>query len=186
MNQIGVMRHHMKNIKGHFLECEVNIALKKQKMKNLKRMHEFLKQYLVKWITMLRETKEIKKKKEFAKLFSQLGSIQYDISTWSASNMITKRRNLLITDVFIRKIKNKMQKVKDNFDNIIGTIFIETKNNIEEIFYLFSTIKIVQFQNPYDEFMNCLISMFKQSILTISKDNILTLSNSFNINNTTN
>ena len=59
MNQIGVMRHHMKNIKGHFLECEVNIALKKQKMKNLKRMHEFLKQYLVKWITMLKETKEI-------------------------------------------------------------------------------------------------------------------------------
>ena len=186
MNQIGVMRHHMKNIKGHFLECEVNIALKKQKMKNLKRMHEFLKQYLVKWITMLKQTKEIKKKKEFAKLFSQLGSIQYDISTWSASNMITKRRNLLITDVFIRKIKNKMQKVKDNFDNIIGTIFIETKNNIEEIFYLFSTIKTVQFQNPYDEFMNCLISMFKQSILKISKDNILTLINSFNINNTTN
>lgn len=182
-SEIMEMKKHISLIKTHFLESSVKVALKKQKMNNIKLIYGFLKGSLIKWISLLKETKNIKQKKQFAKLFSQLGSIQYDISTWSTSNNITKRRNLVITDIFIKKIKNKMEKVKNNFENILGSIFIESKSNIDEIFFLFSTIKTVQFQNPYDEFMNCLIKMLKISILNISKNYILPIINQYALDN---
>lgn len=177
VSKIKDMKKHISLIRTHFLESSVKVALKKQKMNNIKLIYGFLKGSLIKWISLLKETKNIKQKKQFAKLFSQLGSIQYDISTWSASNELTKKRNLVITDIFIKKIKNKMEKVKNDFERILGSIFTESKSNIDEIFFLFSTIKIVQFQNPYEEFMNCLIKMLKISILNISKNYILPIIN---------
>lgn len=182
ITQSQCLKAKMNQIRAQYLIVSVKVALKKQKMKNLLKMREFTDNNLNKWLGMLKESKILKKNKYQAQLFNQLGNIKYNISTWATSNPITIKRNLLITDVLLRKIKNKMEKVQINFNAELKSIFLEKKNSIEEIYKLFITLKTVQFQNPYEEFITNLLVTFKLSILSIM-NNCLILNNINSISN---
>lgn len=170
ITQSQLLKEKMNRIKTQYLLVSVKIAMKKQKMKNLIKMREFTNNNLNKWFVALKQTKILKKNKYQAQLFNQLGNIKYSVSTWATSNAITIKRNLLITDVLLTKLKDKMEKVKNNFNDELNTVFLEKKHSIEEIYDLFITLKTFQFQNPFEEFITNMLNTFKLSLLSKMKD----------------
>ena len=167
------LRGKLKTIKDHYLLITLKIAMKKQKMKNLLFVKCFLQNNLFKWMKKLKSTKQLKKKRLFSQLFAKYSEIQNDITKFSSSNELIKRRKILFTNSFLDKITQKMQKVKDGFDEEFQTIFTEKKSDIDDIFNLFKTVRIIQNQEPFEEFIHNLKYFLRDTILKICKEKII-------------
>ena len=167
------LKEKLRKIKEHYLLITLKIAMKKQKMKNLLFVKSFLENNLLKWMKKLKSTKELKKKRLFSQLFAKFSEIQNDITKFTSSNKFIKRRNISLSNAFLDKITQKMQKVKDGFDEEFHTIFIEKKSDIDDIFNLFKTVKIIQNQDPFEEFINNMKYILRDTILKICKEKII-------------
>ena len=175
LDEIKNFREKLNFIKQNYLLCTINIALKKQKMKNLKKVKDFLNIQLKNWVTQLNTTKNIKNQKLFSKLFNNYSTLQNDLILFNKNNEMVKKRGLLIIDTLIQKLTKKMEKVKTKFNEEFNSIFYEKKSDINEIFYLFKIIKIVKDQNPIDEFINNFKLILRNTILETSINNLISL-----------
>ena len=167
------LKEKLKKIKEHYLIITLKIAMRKQKMKNLLFVKSFLENNLLKWMKKLKSTKELKKKRLFSQLFAKFSEIQNDITNFTSNNEFIKRRKFLLSNSFLDKITQKMQKVKDGFDEEFQTIFIEKKSDIDDIFNLFKIVKIIQNQDPFEEFINNMKYILRDTILKICKEKII-------------
>ena len=167
------LKEKLKKIKEHYLIITLKIAMRKQKMKNLLFVKSFLESNLLKWMKKLKSTKELKKKRLFSQLFAKFSEIQNDITNFTSNNEFIKRRKFLLSNSFLDKITQKMQKVKDGFDEEFQTIFIEKKSDIDDIFNLFKIVKIIQNQDPFEEFINNMKYILRDTILKICKEKII-------------
>ena len=132
LDGIKNFKEKLKFIKQHYLFCTINIALKKQKMKNLKKVKDFLNIQLKKWVNQLNTTKNIKNQKLFSKLFNNYSTLQNDLILFNKNSEMVKKRGLLIIDILIQKLTKKMEKVKEKFNEEFNSIFYEKKSDINE------------------------------------------------------
>ena len=110
LDEIKKFREKLNFIKQNYLLCTINIALKKQKMKNLKKVKDFLNIQLKNWVTQLNTTKNIKNQKLFSKLFNNYSTLQNDLILFNKNNEMVKKRGLLIIDTLIQKLTKKWKK----------------------------------------------------------------------------
>ena len=89
------------------------------------------------------------------------------------NNQLIRRRKLLISNSFLDNISHKMEKMKETFNEEFKSIFIKKKSDINDMFSLFKIVKIIQNQEPLEEFMNNLKNIFRDTILKICKEKIL-------------
>ena len=86
LEHIAMIKQSKNEIKNNFVLNAMNILLKKQKMKNLIRIHNFLKNSLFEWTSNINKAKEYKHKKQYDQSLSFLGSVEYDINNWQKQN----------------------------------------------------------------------------------------------------
>ena len=167
------MREKLKRIKDHYLLITLKIGMKKEKMKNLNLLKKFLEENLLNWVKQIKLSKDLKKKKLFSQLFTKFKEIQNEISSFSSTNQLIKRRKILITNAIIDKINQKIEKVKNSFNDEYQNIFTEKKSDINDIYNLFKTVKNSQDKEIKEEFIKSLKKILRDNILKISKEKIL-------------
>jgi hypothetical protein len=156
------MREKLKRIKDHYLLITLRIGMKKEKMKNLNLLKKFLEENLLNWVKQIKLSKDLKKKKLFSQLFTKFKEIQNEISIFSSTNQLIKRRKILITNAIIDKINQKIEKVKNSFNDEYQNIFTEKKSDINDIYNLFKTVKNSQDKEIKEEFIKSLKKNFKR------------------------
>ena len=179
------LKEKLRYIKEHYLFVSLKITLKKQKMKNLVLLKNFLEENLGMWIKKIKYTKELKKKKSFSQLFFKYSELKDEINIFNSNNKLIKRSKSLVSKSFLDKINQKMEKLKENFDEEFKSIFYEKKTNINDIFNLFKTLKIEDNKNPLEEFLNNIKIILRDTIFKICKEKIIpfTKENISNIDN---
>ena len=94
-----------------------------------------------------------------------------------------KKNNFLLPDLIIQRLKKKMEKIKIYFDDKLSIIFTEKQNDLQNIYNLFCTIKVLSSQDPIEAFKIALKRSMRDSILSLSKKLISeNLNNVYNIN----
>ena len=165
----------------------MKIVLHKEKYNNLLKIKNFLKNTLDRWRADFQEGKRLKAQWEGYLLFNQFTKIQNEIVQWKNENddifFKNKKNNFFLPDLIIQKLKKRMEKIKINFDGKLAIIFVEKQNNLENIYKLFCTIKVLSTQDPIEAFKIALKKSMRDSIFTISR-NIISqnLNNVYNIN----
>ena len=173
VEDIKKMKLKLKNIKEHYIIITLKIAVKKQKLRNMTLLKKFLEENLLIWSKKLKIAKDLKKKKLYSLLFSKLTELQNEVMLFDKNNELIKRRKLLISNSFLDNLTHKMEKMKETFNEEFQSIFTKKKSDINDMFSLFKIVKIIQNQEPLEEFMNNLKNIFRDTILKICKEKIL-------------
>ena len=101
---IGSMKTKIGQIKKKYMEKTFRIAIKKQRMNNLKFIHSFLADNLYKWRNKLKEVEKFRESKQYAKLFQGYTSIQLDITTWLTTSKTKNKKS--IQNKFMSNLKS--------------------------------------------------------------------------------
>ena len=173
--------------KNRYIMCSMKIVLNKQKYNNLCKMKSFLENTLGNWRKGFQEAKKLKKQGGGYSLFNKYTKIQNEIVQWKIEKndlfFKTKKQNFLLPDLTIQRLKKKMEKIKINFDDKLSIIFTEKQNDLQNIYNLFCTIKVLSSQDPLEAFKIALKKSMRDTILSQSKEIISqNLNNVYNIN----
>jgi hypothetical protein len=94
-NRMGVIRSKVIDSTAKFL-------LYKQKLKNMLNIYSLLKNRLLRYIELFRDSKKLKSLSKYATLYKNMSEIQTDIQ----KNLYAfKKRNLIINDILLMKSK---------------------------------------------------------------------------------
>ena len=181
------LKNNLSLVKNRYMMSSMKIVLNKQKYNNLYQLKNFLDNTLGKWREDFLEAKKIKRQGGGYSLFLKYTKIQNGIVQWkNEKNDIlfkNKKNNFLLPDLIIQKLKKKMEKIKISFDDKISIIFTEKQNELQDVYNLFCTIKVLSTQDPIEAFKIALKKSMRDSILSLSKDIISqNLNNVYNIN----
>ena len=184
---IKSLKDNLTVFKTKFMTSSMRIVLNKQKYNNLCKLKYFLKNTLSEWRVDFKEAKKIKRQGGGYYLFNKYSKIQNGIVQWkNEKNDIlfkNKKHTFLLPDLIIQKLKNRMEKIKIKFDGKLSIIFTEKQNDLQNIYNLFCTIKVLSSQDPIESFKIALKKSMRDSILSLSKDIISqNLNNVYNIN----
>ena len=184
---INGLKNNLSLVKNKYMISSMKIVLNKQKYNNLYQLKNFLDNTLGKWREDFLEAKKIKRKGGGYSLFLKYTKIQNGIIQWkNEKNDIlfkNKKHNFLLPDLIIQQLKKKMEKIKISFDDKISIIFTQKQNELQDIYNLFCTIKVLSTQDPIEAFKIALKKSMRDSILSLSKDIISqNLNNVYNIN----
>lgn len=172
--------------KSRYIMCSMKIVLNKQKYNNLVKMKFFLENTLGHWRLGFQEAKKLKKQGGGYSLFNKYTKIQAEIVKFKNERdefFKYKKQNFLLPDLIVQKLKKKMEKIKIHFDEKLISIFTEKKNDLQSIYNLFCTIKVLSSQDPVEAFKIALKKSMRDTIFNISKDIITqNLNNVYNIN----
>ena len=181
------LKNNLSLVKNRYMMSSMKIVLNKQKYNNLYQLKNFLDNTLGKWREDFLEAKKIKRQGGGYSLFLKYTKIQNGIVQWkNEKNDIlfkNKKNNFLLPDLIIQQLKKKMEKIKISFDDKISIIFTEKQNELQDVYNLFCTIKVLSTQDPIEAFKIALKKSMRDSILSLSKDIISqNLNNVYNIN----
>ena len=181
------LKDNLTLFRNKFMTSSMKLVLNKLKYNNLYKLKYFLKNTLAEWRIDFQEAKKIKKQGGGYSLFHKYSKIQNGIIQWkNEKNDVlfkNKKHNFLLPDLIIQKLKNRMEKIKIKFDAKLSIIFTEKQNDLENIYNLFCTIKVLSSQDPIETFKLSLKKSMRDSILSLSKDIISqNLNNVYNIN----
>ena len=180
------LKDNLALFKSRYIMCSMKIVLNKQKYNNLVKMKFFLENTLGHWRLGFQEAKKLKKQGGGYSLFNKYTKIQTEIVKFKGERdefFKNKKQNFLLPDLIVQKLKKKMEKIKIHFDEKLNTIFTEKKNDLQSIYNLFCTIKVLSSQDPIEAFKIALKKSMRDTIFNISKDIITqNLNNVYNIN----
>ena len=173
--------------KNRYIMCSMKIVLNKQKYNNLCNIKNFMENTLGKWRIGFLESKKLKNQGGGYTLFNKYTKIQNEIVQWKNQRndflFKNKKNNFLLPDLIIQRLKKKMEKIKIYFDDKLSIIFTEKQNDLQNIYNLFCTIKVLSSQDPIEAFKIALKRSMRDSILSLSKKLISeNLNNVYNIN----
>ena len=173
--------------KNRYIKCSMKIVLNKQKYNNLCKIKSFLEITLGKWRMGFQEAKKLKSQGGGYSLFHKYTKIQNEIVQWKNEKdnffFKNKKHNFQLPDLIIQKLKKKMENIKINFDDKLSIIFTDKQNDLQGIYDLFCTIKVLSSQDPIEAFKIALKKSMRDSIFKISKDTISqNINNVYNIN----
>lgn len=145
--QVQNSKGKMDGIKSHLLRSSARFLLNKQKLKNMLNIHGIVKNKLQKWLSVFSQSKSLRQNKQYSLLYQNMLSLQEDINN---SKSFFKNRSLTIIDIFIKKSKVKLEKLKHLVEEERNTMFIDKKDNYLELFsYYLSENKGAQ--HDYDQ-----------------------------------
>ena len=181
------IKDNLSSFKNRYFNCSMKIVLNKQKYNNLCKLKNFMQNKLDHWRIDFQEAKKIKKQGGGYSLFNKYNKIQNEIIQWknekSDKFFKIKKHNFMLPDLIIQKLKKKMEKIKIKFDDKLSIIFTEKQNDLESVYNLFCTIKVLSSQDPFEAFKIALKKSMRDSIFTISRDIICQyVNNVYNIN----
>ena len=184
---IKSIKDNLSSFKNRYFNCSIRIVLSKQKYNNLCKLKNFMENKLDHWRIGFQESKKIKNQGGGYSLFNKYNTIQNEIIQWkNEKNDIlfkNKKYNFFLPDLIIQKLKKKMEKIKIKFDDKLNIIFKEKQNDLESIYNLFYTIKVLSSQDPFEAFKIALKKSMRDTIFTISRDIISQyVNNVYNIN----
>ena len=181
------LKSNLSLFKSRYIMCSMKIVLNKIKYNNLCKMKNFLEKTMGHWRSGFQEAKKLKKQGGGYALFNKYNKIQNELVLFKNERddifFKNKKPNFLLPDLIIQKLKKKMEKIKIHFDEKLSTIFIEKKNDLQSIYNLFCTIKVLSSQDPSEAFKIALKKSMRDSIFVLSKDIISqNVNNVYNIN----
>ena len=181
------LKDNLFQFKNRYIMCSMKIVLNKRKYDNLCNIKNFLENTLGRWRVGFQESKKLKNDGGGYTLFNNYTKIQNEIVQWKNERndflFKNKKNNFLLPDLIIQRLKKKMEKIKIYFDDKLSIIFSEKQNDLQNIYNLFRTIKVLSSQDPIEAFKIALKRSMRDSILSLSK-NIISqnLNNVYNIN----